>query len=622
MIPDSDTRFQGLNLQAVSATPVVVTIANGDTTTLRTTVDSACRGGLPVIVNLAANGTYTFTSGPYNLFYPTALLICGNVTIIGNGATLERDTNGINPPLYRLIGVDGNGTLNLQNVTLQNGKIDGNGGAALLVIGGTAILHDVTILNNDATDPDLNSGFLSSGSAVYNYFGTLELNRVTISQSDSVANLGGGAINSWGGSFIMRNSDIFNNTSYQNGGGVFVRTPSLMELEYNEIYNNTAPNAGALEFDGSPSQNTFANFNCIYNNSSVAVNATQSPQLDAELNWWNGSPSTGSNVDADPAVQTQPTDCNSQTAWQQVLPTPTPTPTFTPTPAPTLASYGISLISDGQAWVAAEETNILNGANRVSDALSLFNTAGATPSDRFKTVMGTNITFLRLASNQPQGTSYGVYYKTPDGFCEVWDPTDVISTIVVACRGFMLQTNSWITNGLVTEYAVVHELGHVLDIRSGTDLRGYVGNTSRFFLADCSGSRVMGVSSGASWARGQRGWGSSDPDTGSGQEISQFQQNPYDQMSDVEAAADMFLNWVYRRTTDAAPTGITSNFDPLTADSPAPQAACNYPDSGTWIGFRNIDRFGMLQATEKPGNVRYWWMEGTLERIFRDEGWK
>jgi hypothetical protein len=57
----------------------------------------------------------------------------------------------------------------------------------------------------------------------------------------------------------------------------------------------------------------------------------------------------------------------------------------------------------------------------------------------------------------------------------------------------------------------------------------------------------------------------------------------------------------------------------------APQAACDYPTSGeeiTWDGFRNIDRAGMLQSDAKPGNARYWWMEGTLERIFRDKGWK
>lgn len=84
----------------------------------------------------------------------------------------------------------------------------------------------------------------------------------------------------------------------------------------------------------------------------------------------------------------------------------------------------------------------------------------------------------------------------------------------------------------------------------------------------------------------------------------------------------MFLNWVYRRTSDSAPTGISYPFNPITGGNPAPSDACNYTDSGTWEGFRNIDEMGLLQATAKPGNVRYWWMEGTLETVFNAQGWK
>jgi hypothetical protein len=300
------------------------------------------------------------------------------------------------------------------------------------------------------------------------------------------------------------------------------------------------------------------------------------------------------------------------------------TPTPTATPMPTLSSYGISLVSDGLQWDVIEATNILNGANRVADAFSRFQVFGNTLPDKFKTVMGSSLTFLRLAETQPVNSPYAVYYGTNAGNCEVWDPTVVIATIVVACRGYMRQTDTWITNGFVTEFAAVHELGHVVDIRSGIQLRTIVGSTN-LFLGDCNvnttypeGERVMGVVS--TWERGQRGWGSTDPDSGNGQEISQFQQNPYNQTDGVEAAADMFLNWVYRRTSDAAPTNIPLEFNPLGRDGP-PVAACNYAISGSWLGFRNINRDGS-DDTRRPGNVRYWWIEGTLQVIFRSQTWK
>jgi hypothetical protein len=84
------------------------------------------------------------------------------------------------------------------------------------------------------------------------------------------------------------------------------------------------------------------------------------------------------------------------------------------------------------------------------------------------------------------------------------------------------------------------------------------------------------------------------------QNLTRFQQNPTHegQPGALETGADMFLNWVYRRTTDLAPAG-----DP-----------CNYPLTGEWEGFQNIT------VNEEPdlqlsGNVRYWWMDQEMQQI-------
>jgi hypothetical protein len=64
----------------------------------------------------------------------------------------------------------------------------------------------------------------------------------------------------------------------------------------------------------------------------------------------------------------------------------------------------------------------------------------------------------------------------------------------------------------------------------------------------------------------------------------------------------MFLNWVYRRTSDAPPQ-----------DDP-----CDYALSGNWVGFENIDIYGDSDL-QLSGNVRYWWMDEQMKKILLPE---
>jgi hypothetical protein len=127
-------------------------------------------------------------------------------------------------------------------------------------------------------------------------------------------------------------------------------------------------------------------------------------------------------------------------------------------------------------------------------------------------------------------------------------------------------------------------------------------------IVDCAAlpQRVMGTNNEDldgpnDWKRGGRGWGTH------GSSI--FQQSllnviyPLDQSIELgEAAADMFLNWVYRRQTD--PMGAASG-----------DKCTNRTGIGTWLGFRNINTDGTLDD-RLPGNARYWWMEEKMGLIF------
>ena len=113
----------------------------------------------------------------------------------------------------------------------------------------------------------------------------------------------------------------------------------------------------------------------------------------------------------------------------------------------------------------------------------------------------------------------------------------------------------------------------------------------------------------ADWFRGIVGWGTMS-EIG---QITQFQQDPSDD-ADVrakEAAADMFLNWVYRYTTQ----GWIHNDDKC--DNTVPIITQNQ-NLGFWLGFKNFDTTGNPNLTTLPGNVRFVWMQETMQLIFNN----
>jgi hypothetical protein len=142
----------------------------------------------------------------------------------------------------------------------------------------------------------------------------------------------------------------------------------------------------------------------------------------------------------------------------------------------------------------------------------------------------------------------------------------------------------------------------------------------------------MGYSiSRESWSRGFRGWGDLALEGAKGV---RFQQNA--DYTYTETAADMFLNWVYRRNTD-----VYSNLSQSPCAKPAftTMSWRTLHDQDAWDGFRNITDFndGFVSLTpvydfdcenssqypscENPrerlsGNARYWWMEQKMQLIF------
>jgi hypothetical protein len=106
------------------------------------------------------------------------------------------------------------------------------------------------------------------------------------------------------------------------------------------------------------------------------------------------------------------------------------------------------------------------------------------------------------------------------------------------------------------------------------------------------------------WVRGDNGWGSSTVNPSGGIVVTQFQQNPA--QNTAEAAADMFLNWVYATQAGRGGGFLNSHWNPARTD--ANGIACNTIETGC------ID-------PSNPGDVRYNWIEVQLATIFANPGW-
>src|SRR5262249_42236464 len=107
-------------------------------------------------ITLAAGRTFTLTAVDNTTDGATGLPVIAageDLTIVGNGATIERST-ATGTPAFRLLDVAAGGSLTLQNLTLQGGLFypafgqSAQGGA--VYIQGALTLSDVVVQNNKA----------------------------------------------------------------------------------------------------------------------------------------------------------------------------------------------------------------------------------------------------------------------------------------------------------------------------------------------------------------------------------------------------------------------------------------------------------------------------------------
>ncbi len=129
-------------------------------------------------------------------------------------------------------GIRNAGTLVLDNTTISSNNVSAANGGAILS-SGTLTLTESTVSGNDAD---------GNGGGIFNDNGLLTVTRSTVSgnRATGPGNSGGAIYNTNGGSLIITNSTITNNTAATSGGGIFNSSGATATSTNDTISHNSA----------------------------------------------------------------------------------------------------------------------------------------------------------------------------------------------------------------------------------------------------------------------------------------------------------------------------------------------------------------------------------------------
>ncbi len=599
---------------------------------------------------------------PFNIFitavsidFPAHQNITVPIRIYGRGSgqTVLRALSTTDTLFWVALG----GDLELHHVTLTGGRL---GVAHVNPLGGTIYLggaivsrgYAVRIEDSVIADNETRDG----GGAIYHTFGTLTLRRTQFANNRTTVGRGSAISNT---SLVNASCVRFDANSAAGGGVIHqaIQNPETIVISSSRFLGNVAGSQQPSDIYAVNSPNTSVIAQSNYWGSSNPPGAGQISQNGTIefLPILLGDPTTPNSGAYDPACAPQP---------------PEPIPSDMQGIINELATYGVTAVATGvpsgapapyntlvaQAWTLEELQEALEGVQHIANAFRQISTRppDVTPQAIFQNVLGP--VMLIRAERDPSGKR---------GYCQ----TDN-SAGVIGCWGqFVEPDNMTLIPVSNFEYTIVHEFGHVLDPRVGGIQIGNE-NITRFVnlmdsgvvIVDCDGRRMMGEAVALSsvppvidqttvWKRGESGWGSGPARNGNTpntpRRVTMFQQNAllvehqYIQYYPIgtnteyvdyqpdpigpngqgpaklrrveEAAADMFLNWVYRREVQGA---VPEQVD------------CSSLPTWNGEGFLNRTRengqggvTGLDAQQQQPGEQRYVWMDSRMRVIFSLKGW-
>jgi hypothetical protein len=487
-------------------------------------------------------------------------------------------------------------------------------------------LQDLTLTGADISPPS--AATAAYGGIVFNE-GVTEIYNVVL-RNNFAAN-GGGAILNNGGTLTIDNSIFLSNTA---GGGGAVQSsttldPSTTTISCSLFQSNNANYGGAVLNGQGPTTITNSVFNQntvtiqpeFYGSAFFGVSGGTTNNLNGNY-WptWNGTiPLANSANPYTPGRDTISSNIvitsilTADPVGSPACPKPRPY-TSVPTLAQELAFYGVTLAGN---WTGPQLTAIVEALRDTAIALgvqSISNTSSTddSPRETFRRVMT-----LARPNSTDSGIEFNYTGSTSTPYCITNKGASPLEARITCGGGFT-----------ITKYTLVHELGHVfVDRTSGSfyaQMESAVvrdANPNNAPPQSVFGSGFLDNNQLSDWRRGERGWGSPRAQIGRCDGSipvptpilapTDFQQNPCDivdsqypvaqfgqlRITEIEeAAADMFLNWVYKAQGNG--------------------------------GFLNRDWTGCLPAGcddsitgDYTGDTRMNWMNSTISSIFSNNQW-
>jgi hypothetical protein len=364
--------------------------------------------------------------------------------------------------------------------------------------------------------------------------------------------------------------------------------------------------------------------------------------------------------------------------------------------------YGVQIIADaaGTIWSNFEVREIYRSVVNIANSFRAVSGQPSTvqPNVIFSMVFGSAsptykfILLVRTNSDSPTVTFYNGTQTTPitgtypldssRGICRTVEAGNYGVTLpsAIICRDDLANdppasitlTGTPASDQLLSpvvkkasQHTITHEFGHIFDYLTRYNHHinppgpvptvatlGFVTNyindeylpngatlsVGEFVLMGCNNTIVMGyVQAFNVWRRGTRGWGSAPP-------LSMYLQNG-DQLVALEAAADLFLNWVYRVNLTTALNRVSTPVPGLPVPglgntyiqnysingAPAAPPGCQLGNYGPTIsvdgGFYNIAPLDNQSALAAPpdaaysGDIRQALMNDIVTAIFNLNGW-
>lgn len=195
-----------LTFSAVGVTPAHAAGSTaGSAAELIAAINAANASAADDVITLTANITLTEAySGSANGL-PMILASGGKLTIAGNGFKISRDASA---GAFRILKMDYDTNLTLNNLTIENGYCSGCNGGAIEVDGGSALTITDSVLSGNKSDY-------------------------------------GGALNVYEATLMMTNSNLTNNIAEFDGGGLYSSGSPGLTITGGVLSGNIANNGGS-----------------------------------------------------------------------------------------------------------------------------------------------------------------------------------------------------------------------------------------------------------------------------------------------------------------------------------------------------------------------------------------